>query len=792
MHRFSLCSPLGRLSRAAQVLLLATWACGGSGESKTTPTTPTPPTPKAARVVIVTSPATTGEVKSAAGDFVVRVEDAAGKPVSGVRVDFRSQVDTLLGGSGPSFAPTDTVTDASGIARTTVTFGFAARADRLLASATGVGEPAFVDIVVRPGPVFSVSITPGSMRLQAVGDSATFTVLVRDGYLNVITNAVLDFQLSDSTLLSVTPPPAFGANGVVRALKVGGPGTVGIRAGGQSASLGVTIRPLQTNCGGVAPTVTVGLAPVTVTDSVICIAPAPNSFGVNYALMVFNASPDGTTSVQTSVTGTNVALDRVARNRIATEPSLARTRPSFARVPTLDRRSSGRKLDVRFHDRLLTRSRALSRLFAPARTARSIARAGSVGRIRGPSYTLGSSATSVPAVDSLIALNVDTSACAIPDVRTFRVEAVGTKAIILADTTNPANGFTRADYQRFAARFDTLVYPIDVGNFDAPSDIDNNGHVAILFTRAVNELTPPNSDTFVGGFFYARDLFPRTQSPTFPVCATSNEGEMFYMMVPDPTGVVNGNQFRPGYIDTLTTSILAHEFQHLINAGRRMYVNTAATDFEETWLNEGLSHEAEELLFFRESGYSPRSHLTSASILDSWAHFAPWVSDDASNFVNFYYFLSDPANHSPIDANDALETRGATWAFLRYAMDVSFASDAGNWQRFTNSTTTGLGTLSFAFQRDPMALLKDFAVTNIRGWGGHPSWNFGEVYINAFVLNDYPLTFTPLQDGTAVPVSVRGGSAAYYRFGVGPDAQGLLRFSSSDPNLKYVLMPWWF
>ena len=377
--------------------------------------------------------------------------------------------------------------------------------------------------------------------------------------------------------------------------------------------------------------------------------------------------------------------------------------------------------------------------------------------------------------------------------RTFRVEAVGSQAIVLADTANPVNGFTRADYQRFAARFDTLVYPLDVGNFDAPSDIDGNGHVAILFTKAVNEMTPANSGTFIGGFFHPRDLFPRTQSPAFGVCPTSNEGEMFYMMVPDPTGVVNGNAFRLGFVDTLTTSILAHEFQHLINAGRRMYVNTAATDFEDTWLNEGLSHEAEELLFFHESGFAPRSHLNSQSILDSWPHFSAWVSDDASNFVNFYEYLTDPANHSPIDTTDAIETRGATWAFLRWAADVSFPSDAGVWQRFTNSTTTGLGTLAFALQRDPKTLLKDFAVTNQSGWGGHPSWNFGDVYTQVFVgVNNYPLRVDPLPDSFAVPVSVRGGSAAYYTFSVPPDVQALLRFGAGgappNSNLKFVLI----
>jgi len=532
-----------------------------------------------------------------------------------------------------------------------------------------------------------------------------------------------------------------------------------------------------------------------VTDSVICLAGNPDNVRY-YKLVVFNESSDGTASLGSTVAATNIELDRLQLTRLGTQPSLTRiaTPPSPPRAPTLVRRASAPKLDVRFHQRLLERSRALRPLFGAARAARSLARAGSVGRIRGPSYALSGSTPSVPAVDSLIALNVSTDACTTADTRTFRVEAVGSKAIVLADTANPTGGFTRADYQRFAARFDTLVYPLDVANFDAPSDIDNNGHVAILFTKAVNELTPANSNAFVGGFFYARDLFPRTQSSTFQVCATSNEGEMFYMMVPDPSGAVNGNQFRLGFVDTLTTSILAHEFQHLINAGRRMYVNTAASSFEETWLNEGLSHEAEELLFFHEAGYAPRSHLASRSILDSWAHFAPWVSDDASNFVNFYYFLSDPANHSPIDANDGIETRGATWAFLRFAVDTSFSSDAGVWNRFTNSTTTGLGTLSFALQRDPKVLLRDFALTNMQAWGGHPSWNFGDVYINVFLyVNDLPLPYGSLAEGTPVMVSARGGSASYYKFYVTPGVQAMLRFGSGgappNSNLKFVLVP---
>ena len=158
--------------------------------------------------------------------------------------------------------------------------------------------------------------------------------------------------------------------------------------------------------------------------------------------------------------------------------------------------------------------------------------------------------------------------------------------------------------------------------------------------------------------------------------------------------------------------------------------------------------------------------------------------------MRFYLYLSDPANHSPITPTTTLETRGATWAFLRFAVDQSFGSDLGVWQRFANSTTTGIGTLTFALQRDPKQLLKDFAVANMKGV--LPSWDFNSVYTQVFTDGVYPLPFGGLQDGIAVPVAAKGGSASYYRFAVPAGAQTLLRVGSSaapaNSNLTFMLV----
>src|SRR5204863_8605906 len=96
----------------------------------------------------------------------------------------------------------------------------------------------------------------------------------------------------------------------------------------------------------------------------------------------------------------------------------------------------------------------------------------------------------------------------------------------------------------------------------------------------------------------------------------SNFAEMFYLIVPDPSGTINGNVRTKAEVTQSSISVLAHEYQHLINAARRLYINDAE-DFEEVWLNEGLSHIAEELLFYRTAGLQPRSNIDATTITAS-------------------------------------------------------------------------------------------------------------------------------------------------------------------------------
>ena len=777
-HSLSLLAAVGSLVLAA--------ACGDSSGPKIGP---------ASKVTVATSPTTSAAVKSAIGVFAVKVADANGNGVAGNVVNFFAS-----GGGGINFAPSSAISDESGVATTTVTLGTKTGSSTLEAYATGVTAPATTTVTATPGPLFSLVTTQKSMRLYSVGDTARITYVVEDEFANAVTGAPLSFTVGDPTLVSIDP------QGLVRALRAGGSSTITVSSAGRSDTVAVRVLAIgESLCTGIVEPSTVGVGSVVAVQGAnVCLSGAAAA-SAEYTLIAYNSSPDGSTPLAATITASGVAAPPASLRA----PSASR--PMLARSATDLTASATKVLDQTFHQRLLTNAKSMRRLFGAARRVRSTrlsaSRTSSGGFSPSASFSVIPSIPPTVAVGDQLRLNVSESSCTDAIMRGFRVAAIGAKSIVLADTLNPAGGFTDADYAKFAAKFDTLVYPLDVDNFGAPSDLDGNNKVAVLFTKYVNELTPANATSFVGGFFHPRDLFPKVDTNGLQACATSNEGEMFYMLVPDPNGVVNGNRHSLGFVDTLTVSVLAHEFQHLINAGRRLYVNTDAQDFEDTWLNEGLSHVAEELLYYRESGMQPRQGLTDALIRQTAAKYQIWKADQSSNFSRLLEYIQNPGVSSPIDeSNDELSTRGASWSFLRYAVDRAFTSDAGVWFRFTNSIRTGLNTVADGLLTDPRPYLADFTVANYLSNLGvtndprflHKSWNYRDIFSKTYGSRDangvftplgyYPIKLTGLADAVGTPVSVKGGSASYYRVAVPAGREAIVTFASGQgaPNPSFV------
>ncbi|HEV7993961.1 MAG TPA: hypothetical protein VGP25_19185, partial [Gemmatimonadaceae bacterium] len=594
------------LAAPAVALLLVAAACGSD--------TSAPQIGPPAKVEVSTSPTASGAVKVTIGTFAVKVSDASNQAVKGAVVTFAAN-----GGGGVSLTPTTATTDATGTARTTVILGTIAGTSTITATVAGVTTAATVSVVTTPGAISKLVASPDNIRLNAIGDTARIVALAQDDFANTVSGSTTTYTVGDATLVSVD------ATGLVKALRVGGTTSVIATSSGRADTVAVAVIAAgAAACTGVSTPLNLAVGGMaTATGANICIGGAAAS---EYTLVAYNSAYDGGTVLNASVIA----------NGVAAPPSTLRA-PSFG-APLAVRSPSGGATpaapvaDAAFHDRIMTMTRELGGKIASVRASR-IARLSSSPRATRGAFSPSASRSAIPAtvaVGDLVNLNTNgLSACSGAQMRWFRVAAVGSKSIVLADTANPKNGFADTDYQRFAARFDTLVYPLDVGNFGAPSDIDANGKVAVLFTKEVNGLTPANSNSFVGGFFFGRDLFPKTDpNPANFSCPTSNEGEMFYMLVPDPAGAVNGNKHSLGFVDSLTTNVLSHEFQHLINASRRLDTTSKALAFEDRWLDEGLAHMAEELLYYRESGMQPRQNLDDAAIrVNSRATYPLWKGD---------------------------------------------------------------------------------------------------------------------------------------------------------------------
>jgi hypothetical protein len=520
-------------------------------------------------------------------------------------------------------------------------------------------------------------------------------------------------------------------------------------------------------------TLAVGQVITGLSGTSLCVGGAANA---QYALIPFNST--------TVATNASFSVDA---SGTTTPSSLPNAIPTTG--ASLDLISGGFGLSATprpnrsFEVGLRQRERALTPLIAGARRW---------NRSRSVSGAKFDVIPSTVTVGQILRLNSNANdGCTNPIYRGARVVAVTNKAIVVADTGNPAGGYTDAEYAGLGTTFDTLIDPLDRAAFGDDSDIDGNGRVLLFFTKTVNDLTPATSQSYIGGFFFARDLFPATATPDFDACATSNMGEMFYIMVPDPN---RGGVFSKANVATEVTGTLAHEYQHLINASRRMYVNTAATDFEESWLDEGLAHTAEELLFFRVSGLTPRSNLDATAIRSSSTYINAFNNYDSDNFGRYSEYLDQPSTYSAYADNDSLATRGAIRAFLRYAADRAGPTDGQTFYNLVNSTTTGIANLQNVFGPNVINEIRDWGVsvltddlTGVATAYQQPTWNYRSIFAALTNSSVFPLTYVSLAVGSH-PVTLGRGSNAYLRFSVPAGGAALLQWPTAPSYILFSVV----
>ncbi len=619
-----------------------------------------------------------------------------------------------------------------------VVTGVAVGQTQLIASAAG--KQATASITVVPVPVATVTVTPTTGSVS-VGATFQLTASTFDASSNALAGRTIAWSTADPSRATVS------STGLVTGVAVG---TVNISATseGKTGMSQITVTPAQVVCNGSnSLQLAVGeIHPLTASEkATLCVGGGASAS--EYALIPFNS---------TNVAASTVALHIAGTNTSAIQPgSIASLDPSRNMMVAAGRTRKSDAAEWAFRQRELRDLRSARN--AP-RQRSSITTSGLV-----PSRLTGIPAN--PTVGSIVDINSNISGNTCTSTKQIHgavVVAVLPHTIVLSDTTSPAGGYTTAEMTSFGQQFDTLGYDLDVANFGTPTDIDANGRLAILFTPGVNVIPGPPNGVYLG-MFANRDLYPVS------TCVASNEGEMFYVPVPDPNKTLNGNYADKTYLATSIVSVLVHEFQHLINAGRRQYVNNAPP--EEIWLNEGLSHVAEELLYYRMSGNSPRTNINLSVIQSSQAQIDAVNSYQFENLSRLSLYMDLPENYSPIAQVDQLEMRGAIWQLLRYAADRKGGSEASTWSALVNSSSAGQANFNAVFG-DIIAQARDWALAQFLDDAGlgtaanysHPSWNFRSV-LPAINSNKFPLLTHPLT-ATPVDLTLNGASAGYIRFSV--------------------------
>jgi hypothetical protein len=404
-------------------------------------------------------------------------------------------------------------------------------------------------------------------------------------------------------------------------------------------------------------------------------------------------------------------------------------------------------------------------------------------------------AAAVPAVGDVINIKIpDASSSDLCDnfIRTqATVASVSRRAILVVDTLDgpPSVLFTQAVLDSMTAEFDNITYPTDSSYYGNPTDVDANGHVIILFSGQINKLTPPNTPGgFVAGFFFAGDFFPVADQGggAGSFCAQSNNAEIFYLLSPDPTGRF-GNIRSNSSVRQGTRGTIAHEFQHMINAGRR-FQNPAVSFFEATWLDEALAHFAEDAVGRVSRGFGDLQTLAFNDLVP-----CNTPCSQANDFNAFFFqnlarltdWMAAPDKFSPMSkmADTSLATRGAAWAIVRYAADNFSNADP---RAFTRALAAGPDTGVKNF----VAAAKSPVDSVVKGWlvsmyadhlaiaGLDPkyqyrSYNFRSVMppVARSVLGQqtasYPLVVQSIGSGSDnLPSTNRSGSGTYYRLSV--------------------------
>ncbi len=697
--------------------------------------------------------------------FIVNASVGEGMPVSGIPIAWT--VESELGGL--RLSADTTFTDDKGRAETLLTLGpetgqvtVAAYATRTTASDT-IRFTASARAVLETGVILDfVDPLPLQAGEQVTMFGAGFSAAIEENEVRVEGVAAEIVSASPTEISFVVP--AFQDRCLPER-------EVGVRAlvrGEASNGQLIQLQPAQ------APVdLAVGQAALLRGDEALCVQLSPSSERTDFIFHVqsANRAPDVIASIRMGV-------------RAPEESELGSADLLQAEIEAIDQ--------VGFYGEAFVSAAALAELLdreaRPMRVVEPAVRAA----VQPADLAVGDVLPVRFAVNSDLSVSCESPAKVIDGV----VRAVGERTVIVEDPQAPSAGFTDADWRLIADEFDQSIYPTGATYFGEAADLDGNDRVTLVFTPEVNSLTPPGGGR-INGFFLLSDLAASGREGGAGVpgegdatCPASNEAEILYIGVADPNGEF-GSPFTKAQALRAARRTAAHELQHLLAAEQRVVLGSQ--DFgsvEESWLDEGLSHLAEELVGLRLMELPQGQNITFDLIGGDRDRLDVFNIYLIPNFFSLGLYMAAPGIApvlAPVDPGGlgSEQMRGFGLFFLRWLLDHHGGDDPAAFIRGLASggggQRQGIANVERETGRAWEDLIAEFAMalavddTEVQGLDTRyeiTTWNLRDIFA---ALNEnptagqrfpvtYPLALAPLGFSTrALDFDLNASTEAYFR-----------------------------
>jgi len=407
------------------------------------------------------------------------------------------------------------------------------------------------------------------------------------------------------------------------------------------------------------------------------------------------------------------------------------------------------------------------------------------------SARLAAAAAPVPNVGDMLNLRMRRT---LDDILTFdnirgRVVYVGPKLVIVEDSAAPLARTMDAEFDKIGREFDTQMYGF-LSYFGDPLAVDSltdaNGRLIAVFSRRVNQYR--NGEIL--GFVTICDFFDNTGPPE-DICPSSNVGEYFYAIVPDPnaTNGFNVEQWR-----RFMRGTLIHEAKHITAYSERLLraLSTNIVVLEESWLEEATAQQAAELWARAVYGIQWKSDAGwAAGPRCDYAPIGAVCTDPVEgilgHFVWLYQYYDQQERKSMLSsANSDGSIYGSSWSFARWVTDTYGSNESAFLRSLVQVSERGVTNISGRAGRPFAELLGYWSLASLAD--NYPgvsfsdprlqlvSWNSRDLFsaMNQFLRfsdgrvafpKPFPLTIRPVTFGNWTPASqdviaLSGGSFA--------------------------------